>query len=117
FKDQNITIKTNTSFSAKLIFSKTKKELFLLKNYIELSNDILEEITIEKETVEPTSKLIDEIRKALEHHDPYNKLIDIFNSYGHFIPKKMIFEHKLYRKTCLTADKSLSELIDKIEIK
>ncbi|CAG8475478.1 6889_t:CDS:2 [Gigaspora margarita] len=137
-------IKKNTSFHAKLIFSKTKKKSFLLKNYIDLPEDALEHVsqkfgideallidksprnvlfliihcskverTIDKETVKSIGELICKVKEALKHCDPYHELMDVFNNYGHFLPKKMICGHKLLKMTCLTADISLSEPIEK----
>ncbi|CAG8759238.1 18089_t:CDS:2, partial [Racocetra persica] len=140
----------NTSFHAKLVNSKTKKETFLFKNHVELSIDDLEyvsqvfdadeaissvidlltdesptndifltiqctkaELIIKKESIRPSDELNYKVKEALKHHDPYHKLMDVFNSYGHFLPKKITLGHKIYRTTYLSVDNNSLECNDK----
>ncbi|KAF0537281.1 chitin synthase regulatory factor chr2 [Gigaspora margarita] len=67
------------------------------------------ELIIKKETIKPSAELINKVKEALKHYDPYHKLMDVFNSYGYFLPKKMILGHKIYRVTCLNVDQYLTE--------
>ncbi|KAF0561624.1 hsp70 family protein [Gigaspora margarita] len=126
-------------FRARLVIFSERINSFLLENHIELSTlseittkfaknlfddgssviDIYLEIQysqtemiIEKETRKLSKALIDKVTEALKDLNPYHKLVEIFNSYGYFIPKKVILENKLYRMTCLIAnEKSLKPSI------
>ncbi|KAF0441541.1 calmodulin-dependent protein kinase [Gigaspora margarita] len=111
----------------KLVFSTKCKVSFLLNNHIDPSNinsddswmsDIVNnfslnesnkspiylgiifpqaELTFKDKKPEPLTELQEAVEKALEHHNPYHELLKIFNTYGHFLPKKIILGHKLYR--------------------
>ncbi|CAG8554323.1 24112_t:CDS:2 [Gigaspora margarita] len=128
----------NTSFHAKLVLSNTKKESFFLKNHIELSEDDIEHVNrifdideivnrtssngvfltikcskieffIEKQEIKPSDELIDKVKGALKQYDPYNKLMDVFNSFGYFLPTKLVFGHKIYRIAHLIVNENSSE--------
>ncbi|KAF0561627.1 chitin synthase regulatory factor chr2 [Gigaspora margarita] len=71
------------------------------------------ELIIKKETIKPSDELIYKVKEALKHCDPYQKLMDVFNSYGYFLPKKIILGHKIYRIINLIADKHSTEPNDK----
>ncbi|RIB24330.1 hypothetical protein C2G38_2168885 [Gigaspora rosea] len=126
-----------------LVISSERINSFLLENQIELSalseitakfaknlfddgssvNDIYLEIQysqtemiIEKETIKLSETLIDKVTEALKDLNPYHKLIEIFNSYGYFVPKKVILGNKVYRMTCLIAnEKPLESCIQTTE--
>ncbi|RIB02281.1 hypothetical protein C2G38_2228247 [Gigaspora rosea] len=72
-------------------------------------------LAIPKRIIKPTVKLIEDAKKALQHHYPYQKLMDLFQIYGHFLPKKMVLGHKIFRMTYL--DKILSEYSLEINLK
>ncbi|KAF0472548.1 kinase-like protein [Gigaspora margarita] len=128
----------NTSFHAKLVLSNTKEESFFLKNHIELSEGDIEhvsrifdideivnrtssngvfltikcskiELFIEKQKIKPSDELIDKVKGALKQYDPYNKLMDVFNSFGYFLPTKLVFGHKIYRIAHLIVNENSSE--------
>ncbi|CAG8556509.1 2348_t:CDS:2 [Dentiscutata erythropus] len=119
-KQPSIEFSKGTSF---LVTSKKSIDSFLLKNHInpvifdniakfirnilfcELpTNDIYLEIQcvqveliFEKGTINPAEELIDAIKNALKNNNPYYNLMEVFGIYGQFLPKKLIFGHKLNR--------------------
>ncbi|CAG8624991.1 7985_t:CDS:2, partial [Dentiscutata erythropus] len=127
-------------FQAKLILSSKYKDSFLLENHIESPTDLdwisdanpqtnisqvnticLEirypkaEATFEKGSIEPSKELIVAVKKALKHKNPYRELMKVLDSFGHFLPNKVILGDKLYSiSKNSSANQELTELkIDK----
>ncbi|CAG8795083.1 5761_t:CDS:2, partial [Cetraspora pellucida] len=67
------------------------------------------EIVLENEQIEPSEKLKIAVKEALDHNNPYYKLIEIFETYGYFFPKRIVFGYKLYRACHLIAKNDLLE--------
>ncbi|CAG8811958.1 15481_t:CDS:2, partial [Cetraspora pellucida] len=75
------------------------------------------ELIIKKESIKPSDELTCKVKEALKHYDPYHKLMDVFNSYGHFLPRKIILGHKIYRMTYLSVGNNSLEYNDKNNVK
>ncbi|CAG8747789.1 12503_t:CDS:2, partial [Racocetra fulgida] len=78
------------------------------KVYLEIQYPLLE-LVFEKENIKLPEILIEDINNALKDNDPYHKLMQIFDDYGHFVPRKVILGHKLYRMSHLKRNKTLLE--------
>ncbi|CAG8563571.1 7353_t:CDS:2, partial [Scutellospora calospora] len=59
------------------------------------------ELIFENRKLKPLDKLNDAVEKALKHYNPYHELLKIFKIFGHFLPKKIILGHRLYRSCYL----------------
>ncbi|CAG8482224.1 7243_t:CDS:2 [Dentiscutata heterogama] len=55
------------------------------------------EMVFENENIKPSEKFEISVKEALNHYNPYHKLIEIFENYGYFFPKRIVFGYKLYR--------------------
>ncbi|CAG8746203.1 524_t:CDS:2, partial [Dentiscutata heterogama] len=55
------------------------------------------ELNFENIELKPFTELNNAVEKALKHHNPYHELLKVFKTYGHFLPKSIIFGHRLYR--------------------
>ncbi|CAG8673225.1 23960_t:CDS:2, partial [Racocetra persica] len=139
FKIQpNITELHSRKFQAKLVLSSEYKDSFLLENHIDSSaintkylewmndanplknNSVVKDVYLEiqspqvelifrKELIKPSEKLVIAIKNALNHQNPYRELMKVFNTYGYFLPERVILGYKLYVMSNLITDKDSSE--------
>ncbi|CAG8480476.1 15072_t:CDS:10 [Dentiscutata heterogama] len=65
------------------------------------------EISFEKEQIGTFSKLYTMAIESLKNHNSHYELMKIFETYGHFLPKRIIVGYKLYRMTPLITKDSL----------
>ncbi|CAG8756723.1 1215_t:CDS:1, partial [Dentiscutata erythropus] len=58
----------------------------------------------DKMTVRPSKDLKDEVERAMVNENLDKELMKVFNTCGHFLPRKIVIGHKLYRKSNLLAN-------------
>ncbi|CAG8611505.1 33081_t:CDS:2 [Racocetra persica] len=114
-------------FQAKLLLSPNQVYSFLLKNHIDPftisheSHVYLElqypqiELNFEKEQMLPSSELYAAVIKSLKNHNPHYELMKIFETYGHFMPKRIIIGYKLHRMSSLIVKDSPKSYVQEID--
>ncbi|KAF0530830.1 kinase-like protein [Gigaspora margarita] len=67
------------------------------------------EMVFENEKIKPSEKFEISVKEALNHYNPYHKLIEIFENYGYFFPRRIVFGYKLYRMCNLIMKNNLTD--------
>ncbi|CAG8528966.1 17764_t:CDS:2, partial [Racocetra fulgida] len=73
------------------------------------------ELNFEKEKMLPSSELCAAVTKSLKNHNPHYELMKIFETYGHFLPKRIIIGYKLHRMSSLIVKDSPKSHVQEID--